>query len=72
MIQIVLADLSNLLMLNSILIAFKSLLRPSELTSHDGSMKDVESHLALALSESVPDVDKVLMNLGRYIGPSVS
>lgn len=56
-------DLSNLLMLNSILIAFKSLLRPSELTSHDGSIKDVESNLALALSESVPDVDKVLMNL---------
>lgn len=56
-------DLQNLLMLHSILTAFKSLLRPSELTSHDGLMKDVESKLALALSESVPDIDKVLLNL---------
>lgn len=52
-------DLNNLLMLHSILIAFKSLLRPSDLTSHEGPAEQ----LALVLSESVPDVDKVLLNL---------
>lgn len=52
-------DLNNLLMLHSILIAFKSLLRPSDLTSHEGPAEK----LALALSESVADVDKVLLNL---------
>lgn len=53
-------DLSNLLILHSILIAFKSLLRPSDLTSHD---KGPAENLAMVLSESVPDVDKVLLNL---------
>uniref|UniRef100_A0A1Q3G3Z3 Mediator of RNA polymerase II transcription subunit 16 n=1 Tax=Culex tarsalis TaxID=7177 RepID=A0A1Q3G3Z3_CULTA len=53
-------DLSNLLILHSILIAFKSLLRPSDLTSHD---KGPAENLAMVLSESVQDVDKVLLNL---------
>ncbi|XP_062546940.1 mediator of RNA polymerase II transcription subunit 16 [Armigeres subalbatus] len=53
-------DLSNLLILHSILIAFKSLLRPSDLTSHD---KGPAENLAMVLSESVPDVDKVLLNV---------
>ncbi|XP_055614106.1 mediator of RNA polymerase II transcription subunit 16 [Uranotaenia lowii] len=53
-------DLSNLLILHSILVAFKSLLRPSDLTSHD---KGPAENLAMVLSESVPDVDKVLLNL---------
>lgn len=52
-------DLNNLLMLHSILIAFKSLLRPSDLSSAEGPAEK----LALALSESIPDVDKVLMNV---------
>ncbi|XP_055912808.1 mediator of RNA polymerase II transcription subunit 16 [Eupeodes corollae] len=53
-------DLNSLLMLHSVLIAFKSLLRPSDLTSHD---KGPAENLAMVLSESVPDVDKVLFNL---------
>lgn len=53
-------DLTSLLMLHSILITFKSLLRPSDLSCHD---KGPAESLALVLSESVPDVDKVLLNL---------
>lgn len=54
-------DLTCLLMLHSILIAFKSLLRPSDLTSHD---KGPAEDLAMVLSESVPaDIDKVLIGL---------
>lgn len=54
-------DLTSLLMLHSILIAFKSLLRPSDLTSHD---KGPAEDLAMVLSESVPaDIDKVLIGL---------
>lgn len=54
-------DLTSLLMLHSILIAFKSLLRPSDLTSHD---KGPAENLAMVLSESVPaDIDKVLIGL---------
>lgn len=48
-------------MLHSILTAFKSLLRPSDLTSQD---KGPAENLAMILSDhSVPDVDKVLLNL---------
>uniref|UniRef100_A0A1B0CL25 Mediator of RNA polymerase II transcription subunit 16 n=1 Tax=Lutzomyia longipalpis TaxID=7200 RepID=A0A1B0CL25_LUTLO len=53
-------DLACLLMLHSILIAFKSLLRPSDLTCHD---KGPAEYLAMGLSESNTDVDKVLLNL---------
>jgi mediator of RNA polymerase II transcription subunit 16 len=42
-------DLSNFLMLHSILIAFKSLLRPSDLTSHD---KGPVENLAMVLADS--------------------
>lgn len=54
-------DLTCLLMLHSILVAFKSLLRPSDLTSHD---KGPAEDLAMVLSESVlADIDKVLLGL---------
>uniref|UniRef100_T1GWC6 Mediator of RNA polymerase II transcription subunit 16 n=1 Tax=Megaselia scalaris TaxID=36166 RepID=T1GWC6_MEGSC len=53
-------DLSSLIMLHSILVAFKSLLRPSELTNYE---KGPSESLAMVLSESNPDIDKVLMNL---------
>ncbi|XP_055378584.1 mediator of RNA polymerase II transcription subunit 16 [Condylostylus longicornis] len=53
-------DLTSLLMLHSILIAFKSLLRPSDLSSHD---KGPAENLAMVLSDSQLDIDKVLTNL---------
>ncbi|KAL5288070.1 MED16 family protein [Megaselia abdita] len=53
-------DLTSLIMLHSILVAFKSLLRPSELTNYE---KGPSESLAMVLSESNPDIDKVLMNL---------
>ncbi|CAD7077614.1 unnamed protein product [Hermetia illucens] len=53
-------DLTNLLMLHSILIAFKSLLRPSDLPSHE---KGPVENLAYVLSDLQTDVDKVLLNL---------
>lgn len=75
-------DLTSLLMLHSILIAFKSLLRPSDLMSHDKgpaenlaslSLVSFENYLpffhlhfllcTVVLSESVPDIDKVLLGL---------
>jgi mediator of RNA polymerase II transcription subunit 16 len=53
-------DLMCLLNLHSILTAFKSLLRPSDLVSRE---KGPAENLSMILSESVPDVDKVLLNL---------
>ncbi|XP_025830176.1 mediator of RNA polymerase II transcription subunit 16 isoform X2 [Agrilus planipennis] len=53
-------DLTHLLMLNSISTAFKSLLRPSEVSSHDKSPAD---SLANVIAEGQSDVDKVLMHL---------
>lgn len=52
-------DLNNLLTLHSTLIAFKSLLRSSDLSVLEGPSEQ----LALALSESLSDIDKVLANL---------
>ncbi|XP_046399447.1 mediator of RNA polymerase II transcription subunit 16 [Ischnura elegans] len=54
------ADLSSLLMLNSVATAFKSLLRPSDLSSHD---KGPAESLAAVASEPLTDVDKVLFHL---------
>lgn len=71
-------DLTSLLMLHSILIAFKSLLRPSDLTSHDkgpaenlaSKYRKSTSHkqrlnlsVLVVLSESVTDIDKVVLGL---------
>ncbi|CAH0551682.1 unnamed protein product [Brassicogethes aeneus] len=53
-------DLSSFLMLHSISTAFKSLLRPSEMNSHEKSPAD---SLASVISEGQSDVDKVLMHL---------
>ncbi|KAF5274831.1 hypothetical protein FQR65_LT00414 [Abscondita terminalis] len=53
-------DLTQLLMLHSISTAFKSLLRPSEMSSHDKSPAD---SLASVIAEGQSDVDKVLMHL---------
>ncbi|CAG9766408.1 unnamed protein product [Ceutorhynchus assimilis] len=52
-------DLSSFLMLHSISTAFKSLLRPSEMNSHEKSPADSLSTEA----EGQTDVDKVLMHL---------
>ncbi|XP_019881437.1 mediator of RNA polymerase II transcription subunit 16 isoform X1 [Aethina tumida] len=54
------SDLSNFLMLHSISTAFKSLLRPSEMNSHEKSPAD---SLATVIAEGQSDVDKVLMHL---------
>ncbi|XP_067002981.2 mediator of RNA polymerase II transcription subunit 16 isoform X2 [Anabrus simplex] len=54
------ADLSSLLMLHSVATAFKSLLRPSDLTSHD---KGPAESLAAVMTEALADVDKVLLHL---------
>ncbi|XP_044738530.1 mediator of RNA polymerase II transcription subunit 16 [Chrysoperla carnea] len=54
------SDLTNLLMLHSIATAFKSLLRPSDMSSHDKSPAD---SLAAVMTETQTDVDKVLMHL---------
>lgn len=53
-------DLTNLLMLHSIATAFKSLLRPSDLSCHDKSPAD---SLAGVMNEAPNDVDKVLIHL---------
>ncbi|KAB0804725.1 hypothetical protein PPYR_01695 [Photinus pyralis] len=53
-------DLTQLLMLHSISTAFKSLLRPSEMSSHDKSPAD---SLAGVIAEGQSDVDKVLIHL---------
>ncbi|XP_063921461.1 mediator of RNA polymerase II transcription subunit 16 isoform X1 [Zophobas morio] len=53
-------DLTQFLMLHSISTAFKSLLRPSEMSSHDKSPAD---SLANVIAEGQTDVDKVLMHL---------
>lgn len=55
------ADLSSLLMIHSIATAFKSLLRPSDLISHDKG--PAESLAAVINNESIADVDKALMVL---------
>lgn len=50
------ADLSSLLMINSVSAAFKSLLRPSELISQD---KGPAESLAVVINDAIADVDKV-------------
>lgn len=45
-------------MLHSVATAFKSLLRPSELTSHD---KGPAESLASVINEPLADVDKVIV-----------
>lgn len=54
------ADLSSLVMLHSVATAFKSLLRPSDLSSHD---KGPAESLSAVVSEPITDVDKVLFHL---------
>ncbi|XP_069692533.1 mediator of RNA polymerase II transcription subunit 16 [Periplaneta americana] len=54
------ADLTSLLMLHSVATAFKSLLRPSDLSSHD---KGPAESLAAAMTDALTDVDKVLFHL---------
>ncbi|KAK7791584.1 hypothetical protein R5R35_007389 [Gryllus longicercus] len=54
------ADLTSLLMLHSVATAFKSLLRPSDLSSHDKGPAD---SLAAVMTEPLADVDKVLFHL---------
>ncbi|XP_051160498.1 mediator of RNA polymerase II transcription subunit 16 [Leptopilina boulardi] len=54
------ADLSSLLMINSISAAFKSLLRPSELISQD---KGPAESLAVVINDAIADVDKILLHL---------
>ncbi|KAL0276749.1 UNVERIFIED_CONTAM: hypothetical protein PYX00_004255 [Menopon gallinae] len=54
------ADLTSLLMLYSIATAFKTLLRPSDMSNHD---KGPAESLAAVLADSVTDVDKVLLHL---------
>jgi mediator of RNA polymerase II transcription subunit 16 len=53
-------DLTQFMMLHSISTSFKSLLRPSEVSSHDKSPAD---SLANVIAEGQTDVDKVLMHL---------
>ncbi|XP_018564951.1 mediator of RNA polymerase II transcription subunit 16 [Anoplophora glabripennis] len=53
-------DLTHFLMLHSISTAFKSLLRPSEMNSHEKSPAD---SLATVIAEGQSDVDKALMHL---------
>nr|CAH7760450.1 unnamed protein product [Callosobruchus chinensis] len=53
-------DLTHFMMLHSISTAFKSLLRPSEMNSHEKSPAD---SLANVISEGQCDVDKALMHL---------
>ncbi|KAJ8924150.1 hypothetical protein NQ315_006934 [Exocentrus adspersus] len=53
-------DLTQFLMLHSISTAFKSLLRPSEMNSHEKSPAD---SLANVIAEGQSDVDKALMHL---------
>lgn len=50
------ADLSSLLMVHCVSTAFKSLLRPSDLISHD---KGPAESLSAVLSEPITEVDKV-------------
>ncbi|XP_020707850.2 mediator of RNA polymerase II transcription subunit 16 isoform X1 [Athalia rosae] len=54
------ADLSSLLMIHSVATAFKSLLRPSDLISHD---KGPAESLAAVITDAITDVDKVLLHL---------
>ncbi|XP_046480367.1 mediator of RNA polymerase II transcription subunit 16 isoform X1 [Neodiprion pinetum] len=54
------ADLSSLLMIHSVATAFKSLLRPSALISHD---KGPAESLAAVITEPITDVDKVMFHL---------
>ncbi|KAK0175173.1 hypothetical protein PV327_008946 [Microctonus hyperodae] len=54
------ADLSSLLMIHSVATAFKSLLRPSDLISHDKGPAD---NLAVLINESITDIDKIFYHL---------
>ncbi|XP_043279693.1 mediator of RNA polymerase II transcription subunit 16 [Venturia canescens] len=55
------ADLSSLLMVHSVATAFKSLLRPSDLISHDKG--PAESLGAVIVNDAITDVDKILLHL---------
>ncbi|XP_015604131.1 mediator of RNA polymerase II transcription subunit 16 isoform X2 [Cephus cinctus] len=56
------ADLSSLLMVHSVATAFKSLLRPSDLISHDkGPAESLTAVITDAIT--VSDIDKVLLHL---------
>lgn len=55
------ADLSSLLMVHSVATAFKSLLRPSDLISHDKG--PAESLGAVITNDAITDVDKILLHL---------
>lgn len=52
-------DLSSLLMIHSVATAFKSLLRPSDMISHD---KGPAESLAAVITDVITDVDKVVSN----------
>lgn len=54
------ADLSSLLMVHSVATAFKSLLRPSDLISHD---KGPAESLGAVINDAITDVDKILLHL---------
>ncbi|KAL1132653.1 hypothetical protein AAG570_010605 [Ranatra chinensis] len=54
------ADLTALLMLHSVSTAFNSLLRPSDMSSHD---KGPAESLASVMVDNINDVDKVLIHL---------
>ncbi|XP_033214135.1 mediator of RNA polymerase II transcription subunit 16-like [Belonocnema kinseyi] len=54
------ADISSLLMVNSVAAAFKSLLRPSELISQD---KGPAESLTIVINDAIADVDKILLHL---------
>ncbi|EFN76003.1 Mediator of RNA polymerase II transcription subunit 16 [Harpegnathos saltator] len=54
-------DLSSLLMIHSVATAFKSLLRPSDMISHDKG--PAESLTAVIITDVITDVDKVLLHL---------
>ncbi|XP_015110884.1 mediator of RNA polymerase II transcription subunit 16 [Diachasma alloeum] len=57
------ADLSALLMIHSVATAFKGLLRPSDLISHDKGPAESLSAVISDVNLSVTDVDKVLLHL---------
>lgn len=58
------ADLSSLLMIHSVATAFKSLLRPSDLISHD---KGPAESLAAVITDVITDVDKVLISNFQFL-----
>lgn len=63
------ADLSSLLMIHSVATAFKSLLRPSDLISHD---KGPAESLATVINEAITDVDKVKSKFFFFFAAKIS